>query len=117
MTVRTEYPYQTLRIHIGDETPVMDLWIAYVPLDRAQRTNRTFGLLSVKRPRIPGVLDIAWPLLVLFTERIFREDREIVELEQAAHDMQGQDCNQEVFPVIRDLRALLTARGAPLGLG
>jgi phenylpropionate dioxygenase-like ring-hydroxylating dioxygenase large terminal subunit len=117
MTVRTEYPYQTLRIHIGDEMPVMDLWIAYVPLDRAQRTNRTFGLLSVKRPRIPGVLDIAWPLLVLFTERIFREDREIVELEQAAHDMQGQDRNQEVFPLIHDLRALLTARGAPVGLG
>ncbi len=113
MTIRTEYPYQTLRIRISDETPVMDLWIAYVPLDRAQRTNRTFGLLSVKRPKIPGALDMAWPLLVLFTERIFREDREIVELEQAAHDRQGEDRNQEVFPVIRELRGLLAACGAP----
>ena len=115
MTIRTEYPYQTLRIRTSDETPVMDLWIAYVPLDRAQRTNRTFGLLSIKRPKIPGLLDAAWPLLVLFTERIFREDRDIVELEQAAHDAQGGDRNQEVFPVIRDLRALLAERGACAG--
>jgi phenylpropionate dioxygenase-like ring-hydroxylating dioxygenase large terminal subunit len=113
MTIRTEYPYQTLRIRTSDETPVMDLWIAYVPLDQAQRTNRTFGLLSIRRPKLGALLDIAWPLLVLFTERIFREDREIVELEQAAHDAQGADRNQEVFPVIRDLRALLAARGIP----
>uniref|UniRef100_A0A8J4M7A5 Aromatic ring-hydroxylating dioxygenase subunit alpha n=1 Tax=Acidicaldus sp. TaxID=1872105 RepID=A0A8J4M7A5_9PROT len=113
MTIRTEYPYQTLRIHTRDETPVMDLWIAYVPLDQAQRSNRTFGLLSVRRPKIAALLDLAWPLLVLFTERIFREDREIVTLEQAAHDAQGGDRNQEVFPVIRDLRALLAACGAP----
>ena len=114
MTIRTEYPYQTLRICTDTATPVMQLWIAYVPLDRAQRRNRTFGLLSVRRPRLPGLLDLAWPLLVLFTERIFREDRQIVELEQAAHDMQGEDRNQEVFPVIRSLRALLTACGAPV---
>ncbi len=113
MTIRTEYPYQTLRIRTDNETPVMDLWIAYVPLDRAQRTNRTFGLLSVQRPKIPYVLDLAWPLLVLFTERIFREDRDIVEMEQRAHDAQGEDRNQEVFPVIRTLRGLLTACGAP----
>jgi len=111
MTIRTEYPYQTLRIRTKDETPVMDLWIAYTPLDAAQRRNRTFGLLSVRRPKIPGVLQAAWPLLVMFTERIFREDREIVELEQAAHDAQGCDRNQEVFPVIRNLRRLLTECG------
>jgi len=113
MTIRTEYPYQTLRIHTSDaETPAMDLWIVYVPLDRAQRTHRTFGLLSVRRPKVPGLLDAAWPLLVMFTERIFKEDREIVEMEQAAHDAQGADLNQEVFPLIRNLRALLTERGA-----
>ena len=113
MTIRTEYPYQTLRIVTNDaDNPVMDLWIAYTPQDRAQRTNRTFGLLSVQRPKIPGLLDAAWPLLVVFTERIFREDREIVEQEQAAHDAQGADWNQEVFPVIRDLRDLLRSCGA-----
>ena len=111
MTIRTEYPYQTLRIQTGDDAPVMDLWIAYVPVDAAQRRNRTFGLLSVKRPKIPGLLEAGWPLLVLFTERIFREDREIVEMEQAAHDAQGGDWNQEVFPVIRNLRSLLRACG------
>ena len=112
MTIRTEYPYQTLRIVTSDaQNPVMDLWIGYTPQDAAQRTNRTFGLLSVQRPKIPGLLDAAWPLLVIFTERIFKEDREIVEQEQAAHDAQGADWNQEVFPVIRDLRELLRGCG------
>ena len=54
MTIRTEYPYQTLRIRTKDEAPVMDLWIAYTPQDEAQRSNRTFGLLSVRKPKIPG---------------------------------------------------------------
>ena len=112
MTIRTEYPYQTLKIWAGDEIPVMDLWIVYVPLDAEQRTNRTFGLLSVRRPRIPGLIEAAWPFLVFFTERIFAEDRAIVEMEQAAHDRQGCDQNQEVFPAIQDLRGLLAACGA-----
>jgi phenylpropionate dioxygenase-like ring-hydroxylating dioxygenase large terminal subunit len=111
MTIRTEYPYQTIRIWTSGDQPVMQLWIAYTPQDEAQRTNRTFGLLSVRRPKIPGLLNLAWPALVWFTERIFAEDRQIVEMEQAAHDSQGADWNQEVFPVIRDLRALLAANG------
>ncbi|CAE6718580.1 aromatic ring-hydroxylating oxygenase subunit alpha [Paraburkholderia nemoris] len=113
MTIRTEYPYQTLQIRTSDQTLVMDLWIVYVPLDREQRTNRTFGLLSIRKPGIPGVLNLAWPLLVWFTERIFKEDREIVEAEQRAHDSQGADWNHEVFPVINELRALLRESGAP----
>ena len=111
MTIRTEYPYQTLKIWAGDDIPVMDLWIVYVPLDAEQRTNRTFGLLSVRRPRIPGLIEAVWPFLVFFTERIFAEDRAIVEMEQAAHDRQGRDLNQEVFPAIQDLRGLLAACG------
>ena len=113
MTIRTEYPYQTLKIRTSEKTLVMDLWIVYVPLDREQRTNRTFGLLSIRKPGIPGVLNLAWPLLVWFTERIFKEDREIVEAEQRAHDSQGADWNHEVFPVINELRALLREGGAP----
>jgi phenylpropionate dioxygenase-like ring-hydroxylating dioxygenase large terminal subunit len=113
MTIRTEYPYQTLQIRTSEQTLVMDLWIVYVPLDREQRTNRTFGLLSIRKPGIPGVLNLAWPLLVWFTERIFKEDREIVEAEQRAHDLQGADWNHEVFPVINELRALLREGGAP----
>jgi hypothetical protein len=115
MTIRTEYPYQTLRIRTKDQTMVMDLWIAYVPLDAEQRTNRTFGLLSIRRPKIPGILDAAWPLLVWFTERIFKEDRWVVEREQEAYDRQGTDHNQEIFPVINELRSLLTECGAPPG--
>ncbi len=115
MTIRTEYPYQNLRIWTDGELPVMNLWICYVPLDRAQRTNRTFGLLSIQRPgRVGFLLDAAWPILVWFTERIFTEDRWIVEEEQKAHDAQGADWNQEVFPAIRELRGLLSRRGLPI---
>ncbi|WP_322044920.1 aromatic ring-hydroxylating dioxygenase subunit alpha [Paraburkholderia sp. J67] len=112
MTIRTQYPYQTLQIRSGDDTLVMDLWIVYVPLDAQQRTNRTFGMLSIRRPSVPFLLDAAWPLLVWFTERIFAEDRAIVELEQAAHDQQGADWNHEVFPVINELRDLMRTLGA-----
>jgi hypothetical protein len=114
MTIRTEYPYQTLRIWTSGEEPVMSLWIAYTPIDAAQKSNRTFGLLSVRRPKIPVLLDLAWPVLIWFTERIFAEDREIVEMEQAAYDDQGADWNQEVFPAIRELRVLLAANGEPI---
>lgn len=113
MTIRTEYPYQTLKIQAEGTPPVMDLWIVYVPQDAEEMTNRVFGLLSIKRPRVPGLLDMAWPFLVAFTERIFSEDREIVELEQAAWDELGGDHNQEVFPVIRSLRELLAECGIP----
>ena len=117
MTIRTEYPYQTLTIAGRDGLDVMNLWIIYVPLDDAQRTCRTFGLLSVRRPKVPLLLDAAWPLLVAFSERIFKEDRDVVEAEQAAHDAQGADWNQEVFPVIRDLRAVLRECGDPGVIG
>jgi phenylpropionate dioxygenase-like ring-hydroxylating dioxygenase large terminal subunit len=114
MTIRTEYPYQTLKIWTSGDEPVMHLWIAYTPVDAEQKFNRTFGLLSVRKPKIPGLLDIAWPALIWFTERIFKEDRDIVEMEQRAHDSQGADWNQEVFPPIRDLRKLLAANGVPM---
>ena len=111
MTIRTEYPYQHLRVWVGDGEPVLNVWLGYTPLDAAQRTTRAFGYLSVKRPKIPGLIDIAWPFITLFTERIFREDKEIMELEQAAHDAQGSDWNNEIFPPIRDLRELLARCG------
>ena len=89
MTIRTEYPHQTLRIWTSVSKPVMHLWIGYTPIDSNQKVNRTFGLLSVRRPMIPGLLNLVWPALVLFTERIFAEERAIVELEQAI-DMTGR---------------------------
>ncbi|GAN98056.1 ring-hydroxylating dioxygenase ferredoxin subunit [Komagataeibacter europaeus NBRC 3261] len=114
MTIRTQYPYQTLRIETeGIDEPVMELWIAYVPQDREEFINRVFGLLSIRRLKIPFLLDLAWPLLIAFTERVFTEDREIVELEQQAWREQDGDRNQEVFPVIMALRQLLIQNGMP----
>jgi hypothetical protein len=46
-------------------------------------------------PKLPLLLDVPWPALVLFTERFFKEDRQIVEIEQAAYDAQGPDLNHE----------------------
>ena len=112
MTIRTEYPYQRLKFWSGGEEPALDVWLAYVPTDSAQRTNRTFGYLSVKKPGPVFLLYAAWPLITWFTERIFAEDQEIVEREQAAYEAQGADWNNEVFPPILDLRDVLARCGA-----
>ncbi|HEY3732041.1 MAG TPA: aromatic ring-hydroxylating dioxygenase subunit alpha [Steroidobacteraceae bacterium] len=112
MRIRTDYPRQSLRVWLGREIkdtddPVLDVWLAYTPLDAEQRTNRTYGYLSVKKPPIPGLIHLVWPVVTWFTENIFREDKDIVEYEQRAHDAQGADWNNEVFPAIRDLRGVL----------
>ncbi len=119
MRIRTDYPTQSLKVWVGREIhmtddPVLDVWLAYTPLDHEQRTNRTYGYLSVKRPPVPGLIDVAWPFVTWFTENIFREDKEIVEYEQQAYDAQGSDWNNEVFPAIRDLRTVLARSGAPM---
>jgi hypothetical protein len=112
MTIRTEYPYQTLKFWTaGNDTPALDLWNVYIPVDKDQRINHTFGMIMIEKPPIPGLIHLLWPFIVWFTEGIFREDRRIVELEQKAYDLQGADWNQEIFPVILDLRGLL-ARGS-----
>jgi renierapurpurin 18,18'-hydroxylase len=109
MTVRTGYPYQTLKFQTGGSNyPALDLWNVYVPRDKEQKTNQTYGLMMIRRPSIPGVLELFWPFVVWFTNHIFTEDRYICELEQAAFDRQGADMNHEIFPVIRTLRRVLT---------
>ena len=108
MTIRTGYPYQTLTFRTGgSEHPVLDLWNAYVPVDTAQRTNHTYGLMMIKRPSFPGLIELFWPFIVWFTNGIFSQDRAICELEQAAFDRQGSDANHEIFPLIRSLRKVL----------
>ncbi len=114
MTIRTGYPYQDLRVWVGKGDPVLHVWLGYLPMGEKQDSTRVFGYLSVRRPGIPGLIDAAWPIVTWFTERIFTEDKHIVELEQAAHDAQGTDWNQEVFPAIRSLRNVLSRCGAPL---
>jgi hypothetical protein len=115
MTIRTGYPYQTLRFWTAGSTePALDLWNCYIPLDAAQRTNHTFGLMMIRRPSIPGLINLLWPAIVWFTNGIFAEDRVICELEQAAFDAQGEDRNQEIFPAIRALRRMLVDNGVAL---
>jgi phenylpropionate dioxygenase-like ring-hydroxylating dioxygenase large terminal subunit len=119
MRIRTDYPYQSLKVWVGrniqtTDEPVLDVWLGYTPLDTEQRTNRTYGYLSIKKPRVPGLIHAVWPLVTWFTENIFREDKEIVEYEQRAHDAQGSDWNNEVFPPLRDLRSVLARCGRPM---
>jgi phenylpropionate dioxygenase-like ring-hydroxylating dioxygenase large terminal subunit len=116
MRIRTDYPTQNLKVWVGRDIqqssdPVLDVWLCYTPLDAEQRTNRTYGYLSVKKPRIPGVIHAVWPFVTWFTENIFREDKHIVECEQRAYDAQGGDWNNEVFPALRDLRSVLANCG------
>ncbi|MGB1883050.1 MAG: Rieske 2Fe-2S domain-containing protein [Gammaproteobacteria bacterium] len=114
MTIRTEYPYQTLKFWTaGSEHPALDLWNVYIPVDREQRTNHTFGLMMIRRPKIGLLLDVFWPVIVWFTNGIFAEDRWICELEQAAFDEYGADRNHEIFPAIRGLRQVLVNNGIP----
>jgi hypothetical protein len=120
MRIRTDYPTQSLKVWVGrdikvTDDPVLDVWLNYTPLDVEQRTNRTYGYLSVKKPPIPGLIHAVWPFVTWFTERIFAEDKDIVEHEQRAYDAQGTDWNNEVFPPIRDLRAVLANCGKPMG--
>src|SRR3989338_1165591 len=101
MVIRTQYPYQTLQFIRADQTkPALDLWLAYVPVDRPQRRNHSVGLMMIRRPGLPGLIQLFWPFIVLFTEGIFAQDRRVVELEQAAYDAQGADWNQQIFPLI-----------------
>jgi phenylpropionate dioxygenase-like ring-hydroxylating dioxygenase large terminal subunit len=115
MTICTDYPYQTLKFWTaGSTNPVLNLWNVYVPVDRAQGMNHTFGLMMIRKPPIPGLIHLLWPFIVWFTDGIFAQDRWIVEEEQKAFDRQGADWNQEVFPVIRSLRTLLVREGVAL---
>jgi phenylpropionate dioxygenase-like ring-hydroxylating dioxygenase large terminal subunit len=115
MTIRTEYPYQTLSIRRGGSgDPPFHLWAAYVPYDRQQRTHINVGMLMIEKPRIPGLIHVAWPLIRRFAESVFTEDRMAVEMEQRAYDLQGADWNHEVNPVIIALRELLLESGIPL---
>ncbi|RMI88570.1 Rieske (2Fe-2S) protein [Streptomyces sp. ZS0098] len=118
MTIRTAYPYQTLDlVPENAERPAFCLWAAYVPEDAEQRTCHAYGLLMIEKPGIPGALQLAWPFIRRFTERVFAEDRMAVEAEQRAWEEQGEDRNHEVFPLILDVRDVLRSNGVPLGPG
>ncbi|MGZ2356905.1 aromatic ring-hydroxylating dioxygenase subunit alpha [Streptomyces sp. 372A] len=117
MTIRTEYPYQTLDlVPEGADEPVFSLWAVYVPVGADQRACHVHGLLMIRKPRVPAVLTAAAPLIRRFTERIFAQDRMAVEAEQRAWDEQGEDRNHEVFSLILDVREALRSNGVPLSV-
>lgn len=112
MTIRTGYPYQTLQFRLAGETEtVLELWNAYVPVNAAQGVSHQYGLLAIRTPTIPLVTPLVWPMIVRFSEKIFAEDRWIMELEQEAFDAQGADWNQEISAPILALRRLLRSHG------
>ncbi|MDI3406476.1 aromatic ring-hydroxylating oxygenase subunit alpha [Streptomyces cavernicola] len=115
MTIRTEYPYQTLDlVPENADHPAFRLWAVYVPVDAEQRTCHAYGLLMIEKPRVSAALQLAWPLIRRFTERVFAEDRKAVEAEQRAWEEQGEDRNHEVFPLILDVRKVLRTNGVPV---
>jgi phenylpropionate dioxygenase-like ring-hydroxylating dioxygenase large terminal subunit len=112
MTIRTDYPHQALTVYRShSEIPAIRLWASYVPLDAEQRRNQSFGVLMIRRPKIPGLLTLAWPVIRYFAESVFAQDRLAVEHEQRAHDAQGGDWNREISPVLLELRRVLSANG------
>jgi phenylpropionate dioxygenase-like ring-hydroxylating dioxygenase large terminal subunit len=115
MTIRTQYPYQTLELcRGGSDQPSIKLWVAYVPYDRDQRSHTSVGMLMIEKPPVPGLIHLFWPLIRRFAESVFTEDRMAVEAEQRAYDQQRGDWNQEINPVILALREVLIANGVPL---
>ena len=115
MIIRTNYPHQELTVYRAhSEIPAIRLWASYVPLDAEQRTNRSFGILNVRRPKTPLILSMAWPIVGYFARSVFEQDRMAVEAEQRAWDEQGADWNAEVSPVLLELRKVLAQNGAPI---
>jgi phenylpropionate dioxygenase-like ring-hydroxylating dioxygenase large terminal subunit len=115
MTIRTQYPYQTLSVRPGGgDRSSFDLWAAYVPVDAEQRSHVSVGMLSIEKLPVPGLLPLLWPLIRRFAESVFTEDRMAVEAEQRAHDQQGEDRNQEINPVVLAVRDVLRRNGVPL---
>ena len=115
MTIRTQYPYQTLNIcRGGAEDPAFNLWVVHVPYYKEQRSHVSVGMLLIQKPPIPGLIYVLWPFIRRLAESVFTEDRMAVEAEQKAHDLQQADWNQEVNPVILDLRNVLIRKGVPL---
>ena len=94
---------------------LLNMWALFIfgqDVERVLGIKRYAGLYFTS-VLTAGLTQLAWPFISWFTERIFHEDKDIVEYEQRAYDAQGGDWNNEVFPPIRDLRAVLARCGKP----
>ena len=122
MRIRTDYPSQSLRVWVGrdirdTQDPVLDVWLGYTPLDAEQKTNRTFGYLSVKRPPVPGFGSTRYGRsLSSGSRRIFSpKTRTSWSTSSALTTLQGGDWNNEVFPAIRRSPCMVLANcGKPM---
>jgi phenylpropionate dioxygenase-like ring-hydroxylating dioxygenase large terminal subunit len=112
VTIATDYPYQSLVFHrAGIAEPILKLWNAYIPVGVQEKITQPIGVLVVRRPTLPGLLFLLRPLLLSIAQRIFEEDREMMELEQNAYDQQGTDRTREDAPFLSELRRVLLTRG------
>ncbi len=115
MTIKTHYPYQTLEVCCpSSETAAFSVWAVYVPLDRAQRVHRNFGMLMIRKPQPGWLIYLTWPFIRAFTELVFRQNRRMVEAEQRAFEQQGADLGKEIYPPVLSLREVLGRCGAPM---
>jgi phenylpropionate dioxygenase-like ring-hydroxylating dioxygenase large terminal subunit len=96
ITIATRYPYQELCLALPSGAVIFNMWAVYVPLGPAQNASQTFGMVMIRKPAVPGVIYLLWPLVRLFTEKVFAQDRQAVEAEQRAHDEQGADWNRKL---------------------
>ena len=115
MIIRTEYPYQTLQLcGANSDIPTFKTWVTYVPVDREQKAHHVVGMLTMRKPKILGLINLLLPFIRYFAEAVFDEDQMALETEQKAYNLQGADWNREVFPPILNLRQLLRSKGISL---
>lgn len=113
--IATRYPYQTLcAYHPDSKELLLKLWMAYVPVDYEQKISHPCGMLIVRKPRVAWVVPALRQIFEWFANRIFDEDKLVMEAEQAAYDAQGSDWNNEILPFIMELRKILVANGIPM---
>ena len=89
MTIRTQYPFQTLSVRPRRRRARRSHVVGDVPYDREQRSHVSVGALGIEKPKIPGLIHLTWPFIRRFTEAVFGEDRTAVEAEQRAYETRG----------------------------
>ena len=119
MRIRTDYPTQSLKVWVGrniqdTDDPVLEVWLGYTPLDAQQRTNRTFGYLSVKKPKFPGVSTPFGRSWCGSPRTSSARTRKSWSSSSGRTTRRAQTGTTRCFPPIRDLRGVLARCGKPM---
>ena len=87
-----------------------------MPKDREQKTNHQYGLMMIRKPRIPGLVYLLWPSSSSGLPRGFsRRTAGSLRRSKKPTTNRREDWNQEIFPVIPGaLRRVLLQRGVPV---